>query len=152
MEFQGYAREDGSFGIRNHLLVVSTVACANPVVEAIGRELPDAVPLTPGYDVESMAALAAAGSQMILFTTGRGSPTGCPAVPVVKIASNSRIFESMPGDLDINAGTIIDAGVTVDEMGREIFDRSLEVASGRRTCAEINRFASFGYLKRGPSL
>ncbi len=81
-----------------------------------------------------------------------GSPTGCPAVPVVKISSNSRIFEGMPGDLDLNAGTIIDAGRTVDEIGQEIFDFSLEVANGRRTCAETNRFATFGYVKRGPSL
>jgi altronate dehydratase len=55
-------------------------------------------------------------------------------------------------EVDPRDNVVIDAGVTVDEMGQEIYDFSLEVAGGRRTCAEINRFAAFGYLKCGPSL
>jgi altronate dehydratase large subunit len=106
---------------------------------------------TPGYDIESMAGLAAAGTQVILFTTGRGSIAGCPAVPVVKIASNSRTFNNMPGDMDVNAGTIIDDGKTIEEVGQEIFDLSIEVANGKQTCAEINRSAPFNYLKQGPT-
>jgi altronate dehydratase large subunit len=106
---------------------------------------------TPGYDIESMAGLAAAGTQVILFTTGRGSIAGCPAVPVVKIASNSRTFNNMPGDMDVNAGTIIDDGKTIEEVGQEIFELSIEVANGKQTCAEINRSAPFNYLKQGPT-
>jgi altronate dehydratase large subunit len=105
----------------------------------------------PGYDIDSMAAEAAAGSQIILFTTGRGTPAGFPAVPVIKITSNSLTYNKMPGDADINAGSIVDSGKTVDEVGQEIFDFSIEVANGRKTCAEINRSIPFNYLKQGPT-
>lgn len=106
---------------------------------------------TPGYDIDSMAALTAGGSQLILFTTGRGSIAGFPAVPVVKISSNSITYKNMPGDMDVNAGAIIDEDRTLDEVGRDIFDLSLSVANGRQTCAEVNRSVPFGYLKQGPT-
>ncbi|RJP22556.1 MAG: galactonate dehydratase [Candidatus Abyssobacteria bacterium SURF_5] len=106
---------------------------------------------TPGYDIDSMAGMAAAGAQLILFTTGRGSVAGFPAIPVVKVCSNSRTFNKMPGDMDVNAGAITDAGKTIEEVGRQIFDLALEVASGKRTCAELNRSIPFNYLKQGPT-
>jgi len=106
---------------------------------------------TPGYDIDSMAGIAAGGAQIMLFTTGRGSVAGFPVVPVVKISSNSRTFQNMPGDMDVNAGAVVEEGKTVDEVGQEIFDLSLEVAAGQRTCAENNRSAPFNYLKQGPS-
>jgi altronate dehydratase large subunit len=106
---------------------------------------------TPGYDIDSMAGLGAAGAQIILFTTGRGSTAGFPAVPVVKISSNSRIYYNMPGDMDVNAGTIIDDDKTIEEVGREILDLSIEVANGKQTCAEINKSAPYNYLKQGPT-
>jgi len=106
---------------------------------------------TPGYDIDSMAGIAAGGAQIMLFTTGRGSVAGFPAVPVVKISSNSRTFQNMPGDMDVNAGAVVDEGKTIDELGQEIFDLALEVAAGERTCAERNRSAPFNYLKQGPS-
>jgi len=106
---------------------------------------------TPGYDIDSMAGMAAAGAQIILFTTGRGSTAGFPAVPVVKISSNSKTYNRMPGDMDVNAGAIIDEGKTLDDVGREIFELSLNVAEGQRTCAEINKSAVFNYLKQGPT-
>ena len=87
----------------------------------------------------------------MLFTTGRGSTAGFPAVPVVKIASNSRTYNNMPGDMDVNAGVIIDQGKSIDDVGGEIFELSLEVAEGRQTCAEINKSAVFNYLKQGPT-
>lgn len=104
---------------------------------------------TPGYDIDSMAGLAAGGAQLILFTTGRGSPAGFPAIPVLKVCSNSTIFRNMPGDIDVNAGKITDDGKTIDEVGKEIFQLALKVASGRLTCAEINRSQPFNYLKQG---
>ena len=106
---------------------------------------------TPGYDIDSMAGLTAGGAQIILFTTGRGSTAGFPAVPVVKISSNSLTYNNMPGDMDVNAGSIIDEDKTLSEVGREIFDLSLRVAEGRQTCAEINRSVPFGYLKQYPT-
>jgi len=106
---------------------------------------------TPGYDIDSMAGLAAAGSQMIIFTTGRGSTAGFPAVPVIKVASNSQTYNNMPGDMDVNAGSIIDGGKTIEEVGKEIFDLSLEVAGGKQTCPEMNKSSVFNYLKQGPT-
>lgn len=106
---------------------------------------------TPGYDIDSMAGMAAAGAQLILFTTGRGSTAGFPAIPVIKIASNSQTYKKMPGDMDVNAGSITDDGKTIDEVGQEIFDLSLEVAGGKQTCAELNKSAPFNYLKQGPT-
>ena len=106
---------------------------------------------TPGYDIDSMAGMAAAGVQIILFTTGRGSTAGFPAVPVIKITSNSETYKNMPGDMDVNAGSILDEGKTIKKVGRELFDLSIEVAEGRRTCAEKNRSAVFNYLKQGPT-
>jgi altronate dehydratase large subunit len=106
---------------------------------------------TPGYDIDSMAGMAAAGAQMILFTTGRGSTAGFPATPVVKVTSNSKTYNNMPGDMDINAGAIIDDGKSIDDVGREIFELSIKVAEGLRTCSENNRSAVFNYLKQGPT-
>jgi altronate dehydratase large subunit len=106
---------------------------------------------TPGYDIDSMGGLGAAGAQIILFTTGRGSTAGFPAVPVVKIASNSATYNNMPDDMDVNAGTIIDDGKTIEELGQEILDLAIEVANGKQTCAEINKSAPYNYLKQGPT-
>jgi len=106
---------------------------------------------TPGYDIDSMAGMAAGGAQLILFTTGCGSTAGFPAIPVLKVASNSRIYRNMPGDMDVNAGSIIDEGKTIDEVGQEIFDLTVEVANGKKTCAEINRSVPFNYSKQGPT-
>jgi altronate dehydratase large subunit len=106
---------------------------------------------TPGYDIDSMAGMAAAGAQIMLFTTGRGSTAGFPAVPVIKIASNSKTYNALPDDMDVNAGKVIDEGKTIDEVGQEIFDLALEVAEGRQTCPEKNRSAIFNYLKQGPT-
>ena len=123
----------------------------NEIIEYAGRPSVRGLIImdTPGYDIDSMAGMAAAGAQMILFTTGRGSTAGFPAIPVIKVASNSRIYQNMPGDMDVNAGSIIDEGKTIDEVGQEIFDLALEVANGRKTCAEINRSVPFNYAKQG---
>jgi altronate dehydratase large subunit len=104
---------------------------------------------TPGYDIDAMAGMAAGGAQIILFTTGRGTPAGCPAVPVIKISSNSQIFRKMEGDIDINAGSILDEGKSIDEVGHEILTQICEIADGKLTCAEINRSIPFNYLKQG---
>ncbi|MBN1227954.1 MAG: UxaA family hydrolase [Deltaproteobacteria bacterium] len=106
---------------------------------------------TPGYDIDSMAGMAAGGAQIILFTTGRGNPAGFPAVPVIKISSNSITYSKMPDDIDYNAGRIIDEGLTLGDAGREILDLVFEVAEGKETCAELNKSMPFNYLKQGPT-
>lgn len=106
---------------------------------------------TPGYDIDSMAGFAAGGTQVMLFTTGRGTPAGFPAVPVIKVCSNSTTFKNMPGDIDINAGTIIDDGRSIEQVGQEIYELTIRVANGEMTCAEKNISIPFNYLKEGPT-
>jgi altronate hydrolase len=105
---------------------------------------------TPGYDPPSLAGLAAGGCNMIVFTTGRGSAIGFPTVPVIKVASNSVTYRRMTDNMDINAGAIADGDKTVPEVGREIFDMILRVASGERTKAEILGHHEFVPWRIGP--
>lgn len=91
----------------------------------------------PGSDTESMTGVAAAGAQVILFTTGRGNPIGFPVVPVVKIASTAGLFESMEDDMDVNAGAVLEKGL--DAVGEEIIGLLEKVLNGRHTKAETNR-------------
>jgi altronate dehydratase large subunit len=106
----------------------------------------------PGYDIESMVGLAACGAQIIIFTTGRGTPAGTPAVPVIKVSTNTKTFLEMKGDIDINAGTVIDGGKSIGNIAKEIFDFTLAVANGKLTCAEINKSEPFSYLKEHMSV
>ena len=105
---------------------------------------------TPGYDPVSLSGLAAGGCNLIAFTTGRGSAIGFPTVPVVKISSNSHTYRRMRDNMDLNAGAIADGGETVQGVGRRIFDLVLEVASGRRTCAERLGHHEFVPWRIGP--
>jgi len=90
-----------------------------------------------GYDPESTTAVVAGGSQIVLFTTGRGNPLGFPTVPVIKIASNSRLYNALVDDIDINAGKILE-GHTLQQVGEEIFDEIIKVANGKKTKPEQN--------------
>jgi len=148
--------EGGLSSITEKSLGCITKGGTTPIQEAIeyaGRPSKRGLIImdTPGFDIESMSGMAAAGAQMIIFTTGRGSPAGFPGVPVIKVASNSGMYNKMVGDMDVNAGAIIDENKTIDEVGKEIFEFAVEVAGGRQTCAEINRSVPFSILKQGPS-
>lgn len=90
---------------------------------------------TPGFDPPSVTGLVAGGCNMIVFTTGRGSCFGCKPVPSIKVASNTPMYERMIDDMDINAGEILH-GKSVDEVGREIFEKIISVASGEQTKSE----------------
>ncbi|MCS7314781.1 MAG: altronate dehydratase family protein [Bryobacterales bacterium] len=105
---------------------------------------------TPGYDPVSLAGLAAGGCNVFAFTTGRGSAIGFPTVPVIKIASNSGTFNAMRENMDINAGRIADGEATPDEIGQEIFEFLLRVASGERTAAERFGHREFVPWRTGP--
>jgi altronate hydrolase len=91
---------------------------------------------TPGYDPVSATGLVAGGAQVMCFTTGRGSVFGCKPVPSIKVASNSALFTRMPDDMDVNAGRVVDGTATVAEVGDELFELILEVASGRQPLSE----------------
>jgi altronate hydrolase len=77
----------------------------------------------------------AGGSNIVVFTTGRGSAFGFKPAPSIKIATNSTLYANQEPDMDINAGKVLD-GITLDELGQEIFDRILEVASGDKSKSE----------------
>ena len=105
---------------------------------------------TPGYDPVSLTGLAAGGVNLIAFTTGRGSAIGFPTVPVIKIASNSATFRRMRDNMDVNAGAVADGDRTLDQVGREIFDLMLRVASGEKTSAERLGHREFVPWRIGP--
>jgi len=92
---------------------------------------------TPGSDVFSLTGMAAGGAQILLFTTGRGSPVGFPIAPVVKIASNSELFNMMEDDMDLNAGRLLE-GVSIAHAGDELVDLIKRVAEGEQPKAEAN--------------
>jgi altronate dehydratase large subunit len=97
---------------------------------------------TPGSDIFSITGMISGGAQMVLFTTGRGSPAGSPIAPVVKIASTTRLFQRMSDDMDFDAGRVAE-GTSLCEVGGELVDLVVEVAEGRATCAELNRSEHF---------
>jgi altronate hydrolase len=84
----------------------------------------------PGYDQESTPGLVAAGATVVVFTTGRGTTIGNAIAPVIKLASNSSVFERMSRDLDLSAGGVIDGTETIDEVGARVFEHVRRVASG----------------------
>lgn len=108
---------------------------------------------TPGNDVESTTAEVASGANLVLFTTGLGTPTGNPIAPVVKIATNTKLFEKMSDIIDINTGTIIEGEETIEEAGERILEYAIKVASGEiEICAVRNGQDDFIPWKRGVSL
>jgi len=103
----------------------------------------------PGYDGDSMAGLAASGSQLMFFSTGRGTPAGFPALPVIKVASNTRIYESMKDDMDINAGSLVE-GHPLDGLRAEMIDLMVRVINGEKTKAEANGMDVFTLMTVHP--
>lgn len=95
---------------------------------------------TPGYDQICTPALFLSGAQLVQFTTGRGTGIGCALGPVLKIGSNPQLAR-MNGDIDIDAGTILEKESTIEEVGRRIFQETLDVASGRK----LTRAEETGY-------
>lgn len=86
---------------------------------------------TPGNDVESTTGTTGSGAQIILFTTGLGTPTGNPVSQVIKVSSNTRLAERMPDIIDFNTGAVISGEKTIEQVGEEILNFIIEVASGR---------------------
>ncbi len=107
---------------------------------------------TPGYDPVSLTGLAAGGVNLIAFTTGRGSAIGFPTIPVTKIASNSVTYRRMRDNMDVNAGRIADGESSIAQVGREIFDLLLRVASGEKTSSERLGHKEFVPWRIGPVL
>ncbi len=100
----------------------------------------------PGYDQESTPALAAGGATVIVFTTGNGTTIGNAIVPVIKLASNNRVFERMSGDIDLSAGNVIEGTETIDEVGERLFEHIQKIASGEVLArAEVHKHREFQF-------
>lgn len=107
---------------------------------------------TPGNDIEQLTGMVSGGCHLCVFTTGRGTPTGSPIAPTIKVASNTPMYEKMRDNMDINAGTVITGDETVKQVGQRIFDEMLEVASGKITRAEALGHNDFGIWRIGPTM
>ena len=106
----------------------------------------------PAHDIVSNTGMIAAGAQLVAFTTGRGTPVGSPIAPVIKISSNSTLYNCMPDNIDINAGSILDGDATIQSVGEEIFKEITEVASGKLTRAEMLGHCEFAIHSIGPTV
>jgi altronate hydrolase len=143
-----YEKSLGAIAKGGKTALVDVVHYAEPV-KAKGFVVMD----TPGYDPVSMTGLVAGGANVLVFTTGRGSVFGCKPAPSIKVATNSPMYQHMIDDMDVNAGVIL-SGTPVEEVGRQIFEDVLAVASGKKTKSEINGVGEeeFAPWSIGPTL
>ena len=95
---------------------------------------------TPGFDPVSVTGQVASGANVVCFTTGRGSCFGFKPSPSIKIATNTNMFNRLEEDMDINAGKIMDGESTIEEIGNQIFNKIISVASGEQSKSEINGY------------
>jgi len=143
-----YEKSLGAIAKAGSSAMVDVVRYAEPV-RAKGFVVMD----TPGYDPVSMTGIVAGGANVCVFTTGRGSVFGCKPSPSIKVATNSPLYHHMEGDMDINAGVILE-GTPVETVGQQIFEEILAVASGKKTKSEINGVGEeeFAPWSIGPTL
>jgi altronate dehydratase large subunit len=98
---------------------------------------------TPGHDIEQLAGFAAGHINIVVFTSGRGTPTGSAIMPTIKVSTNTPMYSSIPDLIDLDAGTIADGIETLAQVGERIFTEILEVANGRQTKAELGGHHEF---------
>ncbi len=106
---------------------------------------------TPGHDAESTTGLLAGGAQVVIFTTGLGTCLGAAIAPVIKVASNTALFEKMGVNLDFNAGVVIDGRQSISEAGRELFEEMIKVCNGQATKSEVLGYGGFAINRIGPT-
>jgi len=82
----------------------------------------------------------------VVFTTGRGSAFGSKPSPTIKVATNSEMYTRMSGDMDVDAGRILSGGATVEQVGREIYEMWLRVASGEQSKSEAQGLGDFEFV------
>ena len=105
----------------------------------------------PGNDLVASTALAVSGAHIVLFTTGRGTPFGCP-VPTVKISTNSALFEKKKSWIDFNAGVLTENGFDMKTVSENFFDYVLSVAGGEKTRTEEQDIRDIAIFKDGVTL
>ncbi len=140
--------EDKSLGCtqKSGSAAVKGVLAYGERVETPGLNLLSA----PGNDLVASTALAASGAQIVLFTTGRGTPFASP-VPTVKISSNSALAAKKKNWIDFNAGVLVE-DAELEETGQKLFDYVIEVASGKKVCSEEAGFHDMAIFKQGVTL
>lgn len=102
---------------------------------------------TPAHDIEQLTGMVAGGAQIVVFTTGRGSPSGSPIVPVIKITGNRDMYLKMRDNMDIDVSKILKGKETVSEAGKRIFEEIILAASGKITKAEKQGQRDFALFK-----
>jgi altronate dehydratase large subunit len=107
---------------------------------------------TPGLDVESVTGMVGGGAQVVLFTTGLGTPTGNPIAPVIKITGNARTAETMADNTDIDVSGILTRAESFDSAAARVFEEMCEVASGRPAAAERLGHREFAIHRRNPTI
>ena len=101
---------------------------------------------SPGYDPASVTGQIAGGCTLVCFTTGRGSAFGSKPSPTIKVATNTEMAKRMSEDMDVDAGTILSQGTSVEKKGREIYDMFLRVASGEKTKSEAQGLGDYEFV------
>jgi altronate dehydratase large subunit len=107
---------------------------------------------TPGLDVESVTGMVGGGAQVVVFTTGLGTPTGNPIAPVIKITGNARTAVSMADNLDLDVSGILDDRETLDAAGDRLFAEVIDVCSGKLTATERLGHKEFAIHRRNPTI
>ena len=107
---------------------------------------------TPGLDVESVTGMVGGGAQVVVFTTGLGTPTGNPIAPVIKVTGNARTARQMADNIDLDVSGIMDDSESLDSAADRMFDDVLAVASGRQTAAETLGHREFAIHRRNPTI
>ena len=101
---------------------------------------------SPGYDPASITGQVASGANLVCFTTGRGSVYGCKPSPSIKLSTNTAMYRKMSEDMDINCGVIADGDSSVEEVGEQIFEYFLSVASGNKSKSEEMGFGDNEFI------
>ncbi|SFR03858.1 UxaA family hydrolase [Desulfoscipio geothermicus] len=130
---------------------------SSPIVDVLEYAEPCTLPGvsfmdTPGHDVTSMVGMVAGGAQLLLFTTGRGTPTGNALAPVIKLCANPETVKKMAENIDIDLSQVVYGNSTLDFAANEIYDYLLKVAAGEKTRAEMLGHCEFGIHRVGPTL
>ena len=107
---------------------------------------------TTGFDVESITGMISGGAQLVLFTTGRGTPVGSPITPVIKITGNKKTYLKMFDDFDFSTADLINEEKTIKMMGNQLMEEIISVASGKNTQSEKLGHYEVGITRIGPSI